>query len=374
MTSIANAMNWPKLCAGLSIILTLLCSAGPVAAARTPCVLENFAPGTALFPVKGRVIDDLTGAGIPGAAVRLNSTCVPDHVQALAGRMKQETVTEVDGSFSFQDLPEMLVNIVAEKGNHDYLEVWPFRHRVDDPIRMYKVGPDSGSIILRLAPAASTSGVVRDELGAPVGDPWISLWAYRTWEGWPRLEFWNAVKTNLDGSYRRESLPPGRYYLVASPDPYRSGVPFTHDKNGNVLGLVPVRFPVRPDDQDEDAFLDLAEGQQLRVDFALAPKIVHHVTGRIEGGGKWGASLAVIGRSGGQYFFKAPPLCCDFETWVPSGTFRFVADYTNADGSFTGSSQPIQVRDAAAPMQLVRQLGKPRTAWNVRKILLTSGD
>jgi len=352
-------MNWSKLCAGPGVILTLLCSADPGAVAQTsgvsfsgPCALQDFPAGTALFPVEGRVVDDLTGAGISGATVRLTSMCLPDHVEALATRMKQETVTDGDGSFSFQDVPEISVNIVAEKGNHDYLELWPFRHRVDDPIATYKVGPDSGSIILRLAPAASISGVVHDEHGAPIGDAWISLWAYRTWEGWPQLGFWNAVKTNPDGSYNRQSLPPGRYYLIASPDPYRSGVPFTHDKHGNALGLVPVRFPVQPEDQDEDAFFDLIEGKRLNVDFVLAPNIVHHVTGRIEGDSKWSPLINVIGWNGGQYFSKAPPLCCGFETWVPNGRFRLAADYMNAEGAFTGS-QLLQVRGADVSEVLV---------------------
>jgi hypothetical protein len=362
-------MNWPKLCAGLSVIFMLVCCDGNKAAAQTSsvtvssrlCVVQDFPPGTALFPIKGRVIDDVTGAGIPGAVVHFASVCSPDRVQALAARMRQQAVTDEDGRFSFQDVPEMLVNIAAEKGEHDYLEVWSFRHRVEDPIATYKVGPDSESIILRLAPSASISGVVRDEHGAPVGDAWISLWAYRTWGGWPRLEFWNTEKTNLDGSYSRASLPPGRYYLVASPDPYRSGVPFAQGKNGNARAIVPVRFPVQPEDQDEDAFLELAEGQHLQVDFALAPTIVHHVTGRTTGGGKWGASLMVLGRNGGQYFFKPPGLCCDVETWVPSGKFRFVADYTNPDGAFTGS-QPFDVSDAdisGVVVPLVRRAETP---------------
>src|SRR5262249_50077587 len=53
----------------------------------------------------------------------------------------------------------------------------------------------------------------------------------------------------------------------------------------------------------------------------------------------------VIGRNGGQYFFKAPPLCCDFETWVPNGKFKFTADGMSADGSFT-ASHPFDVNDA----------------------------
>ena len=348
------AMKWSRRFAVLSAIGTLLCFADPkvvtqqaarVEVSSGPCTLDDFPAGTTLFPVRGRVIDDLTGAGISGVTVRLTSGCRPDRVRTLAALMNQETVTDKDGGFGFQDVPAISVSIVADEGNRSYLELWPFRHRVDDPIGIYTIGPDSTSIILRLAPAASISGLVRDEHGAPIGDAWISLFAYRTWEGWPRLEFWNAVKTNLDGSYHRESLPPGRYYLVASPDPYRSGVPFTHDKPGNAVGLVPVRFPVQPEAQDEDAFFDLAEGQQMKVDFVLAPHILHHVMGRTEGRSNGAALLSVIGSNGGQYFFNVPTFCCRFDAWVPNGRFRLAADFTSADGSFT-ASQPLQVNGA----------------------------
>jgi hypothetical protein len=55
--------------------------------------------------------------------------------------------------------------------------------------------------------------------------------------------------------------------------------------------------------------------------------------------------LEVVDRSGSKYFFKAPPLCCDFETWVPSGKFRLAADFMSADGSFNAST-PLEVRDS----------------------------
>ena len=72
-------MNWPKLCAGMSVLLALLCSAdsGSVAQASGvrvssgPCVLGDFPAGTALFPVKGQLIDDLSGAGISGATYEI---------------------------------------------------------------------------------------------------------------------------------------------------------------------------------------------------------------------------------------------------------------------------------------------------------------
>lgn len=345
-------MKWLRLIGVLFFLLPVVISIEPGIAQTKgdkfysgPCRLEDFPAGTPLYPVKGRVIDDVTGKGIAGATVHLNSACLSENVQALAGRMKQETVTDEEGNFTFQDVPKMAVLIEAAKKDHYYLEPWGFRRHADDPIRMYRIGPESGAITLRVAPSASISGMVRDEKGAPVPDVWVSLWRYSTWEGWPQLQFWNAEKANLDGSYHRDQLPPGRYYLIASPELDRSGFPFAHDNKGNGLARVPVRFPPQPPDQDDDAFLRLREGQELKVDFRMAPTVVHHVTGRIEGGGKWGASLSVIGQNGGQYFFKSPPLCCDFESWVPNGRFRFAADGMNSEGSFR-ASQGFQVRDA----------------------------
>jgi len=301
-----------------------------------PCVMSQIAAGAPSYRVSGRVIDDLTGAPIAHATVRLAGICLAPQAteQPVQDRGPVEVVSDEEGRFVFEDVPAMGVNVTA---SHDgYQEVWPFRRTADDPIGTYSIGADTGPITLRLARSPSISGVVRGPDGAAMAHAWVTLWCYRTWAGWRRLEYCNSLENAADGSYRFGPLQPGRYTLVAEAWVAKQE-PSARDAQGRVVDYVPVRYPVRPDG-GADSFVDLAEGQQARVDFKLRRQELHHISGAVSGREQWPPIIDVVDRNGSKsYVVKMGRRCCRFEAWVPSGRFRLESRFTSVDGEFIGS-------------------------------------
>jgi hypothetical protein len=314
-----------------------------------PCVMAPISSDAPLYHVIGRVLNDLTGLPVWGATVSLNGVC---GMAGTNGRneedhLRLQIVTDQDGEFIFDNIPAMAINLSAS--HSDYLQVFTFRRTANDPIGTYVIGPNTGTITLRIAPAASIWGVVRDEQGRPMPDAWITLRRFRTWSGWRGLEYFNTVKTETDGSYRFGPLQPGHYYLVAQPWLQAENPP-ARDADGNARGYVSVRSPPLLASDGQDTFLELAEGQQAQADFQFHRELLHHITGAISGAGQGAPIVDVLDRSGAKsYFLKSSFVgrahaCCEFESWLPSGIFRLAADYENGEGHFTGSA-PFAVAD-----------------------------
>jgi hypothetical protein len=340
----------------LIAVLALLCrqdafAASPVGLQITfsgPCIMPPFPPDAPLYLVTGRVVDDLTGLPVSHATVTLESLC---GLHGTSGRAQedhfiQQTTTDGDGAFAFPKIPAMSVSLIARRD--DYVQVWESRREANDnTIDMRIIGPETGPVILRIAPGASISGIVRNQDGSVANDAWITLECFRTWDGWPRLEYRNTYKTNPDGSYTLGPLFPGRYYVVAAPSLDHKVLP-TRDADGNAVGYVPLRFPELIS-EDSNQFVELAEGQKIQADFQFHLEPLHRVSGNIAGICNNVGSVQVVDRSESRSYLVENPLRrCGFDAWVPAGYFRLSSDFTNPDGSFIGS-MPIRVGDTDLP-------------------------
>lgn len=178
-----------------------------------PCVMSPIPPDAPLYHVAGQLIDDVCGSPVPGAKVSMDSLCGR---AGTTGRSEEDhfhlqVVTDPNGKFAFDKIPKMAVRLSASRD--DYLEVYWFRRTADDPIGNYVIGPETSPITLRIAPAASISGIVRDQEGVSMPDAWVTLQCFRTWAGWRRLEYCNTIKTASDGSYRFGPLQPAATFL-----------------------------------------------------------------------------------------------------------------------------------------------------------------
>jgi hypothetical protein len=148
-----------------------------------PCIVPETPPDTPRFEVNGRVVNDVTGAPIAGATVKLNSQC-------FSKEPTRETTTDDQGRFTFQQVPAMGAEITATFG--DAMPAWNARRRANDPLNNYVIGPHTGVITLRLALAASISGVVRGADGSPLSPAWVTLWCFNPWGGWPQERYCNS--------------------------------------------------------------------------------------------------------------------------------------------------------------------------------------
>jgi hypothetical protein len=194
-----------------------------------PCLADPVPASAPRYLVTGRVVDDLTGAGIPNAAVQLDEFCaVPDAPSHPAKVHWQARVASDErGEFRFDNVPAMAATLAAiREGYQDVLQDVP-------------ATAEAVSLAVRLPPYPSISGVVRSPDGAAMPGVSLMLYWYETWSGWRRLVLHGVKYTGADGAYCfPPPLAPGRYVLVAQPPRYGfSRLPPEPDAEGRVMGV-----------------------------------------------------------------------------------------------------------------------------------------
>jgi hypothetical protein len=289
----------------------------------------------AVYRVTGRVVDDLTGSPLSGVTVRLQSVFLfapcancnhplPPPPEPLP---TQEVLTGENGRFVFENVPPRNISITAKKDG--YLDAWPLHRHADEPKSILLVSEHMEPIAVRLAPAASISGVFRDHNGAVIlRNQIISLWRLTAWEGWPRLEYGAFARFDAQGHYRFDNLGPGSYYLVA--ERVNNEGP-AHDKAGNAVGETPMRYPA-PREANPNPFFTLHEGERRQIDFRFALKKLHRVTGTVEEEQNYSYSVEDADRVN-TYLVTGSPFERKFEAWLPNGTFWLSTGRDDVNGS-----------------------------------------
>ncbi len=316
----------------------------PRCLAQQPSSPES-SDSTHLHRITGVVIDDSSGRPLSGAIVQIQTvilrvSCM-DCKQPLAPASAEEldppghATTGADGAFAFNNVPEKSISITATKPH--YFDAWNARRHPNEPTTIYSVKQLSGPIILRLAPAASISGTLRDQKGNVVRkDASVTLWHLASWSGWPRLEYANSAQVEPDGSYHFRDLQPGHYYLIANP-PVGSWPP-PADMQDHAVGQVPIRYPEWSSDR-ANSFFTLRAGESANLNFRFAQQPLHHVSGVLQMSQPY--SFDIIDQNGsGAYLFNASPIDNKFEAWLPDGNY-YVS--TGREGDVAGPL-PFEVK------------------------------
>jgi protocatechuate 3,4-dioxygenase beta subunit len=330
----------------------VLCFLLTASLAQEPSNLQESAPTYSpettdtVYRVTGRVIDDLTGNPLSGATVRLAvggmvllSSCAncdspPPPPPEL--EPPRENITGKDGSFAFDNVRATGGSVTASKPG--YMDVWRFRRRASEPPGGRLISNQTGPVILRLAPAASISGILLDHNGTPITkNADITLWQLADWAGWPRLEYGGFPEFAADGTYHFHDLLPGRYYLVADPPVNREGP--ARNAAGHAVGEVPVRYPA-PTSQRPNPFFTLHEGEQAHLNFRLPQRMLHRVTGTVNASQPY--SYDIVDANGSKaYLLKGSPFEKPFEAWLPNGSYRLSTGREDVTGPL-----PFEVADS----------------------------
>jgi len=308
-------------------LVVSLCAAifcGSLAGQLVPGVNKTSAPdGSNHIHVYGRVIDDDTGKPISGARVQLSVVVVRSSCANCPGRPAppaqppppRETLTTEDGSFTFENVLPRMIYVTANKDG--YLTSWPIRRRAKDTLGNYETVHGSvDSIVIRLAPEATISGVLRHHDGSPVTvQPQIALMHVRSWAGFPRVEYGGWPKYGDAGTYRYSGLYPGCYYLIASPFLTKNPARL---EAGRAFGEIPVRSPAISE-TNPNPCLTLHEGEHLKIDLTLREKELHRVTATSAPVTVLSANIEDEG--GGYYRFHELYPENKFEAWLPNGRY-----------------------------------------------------
>jgi hypothetical protein len=237
---------------------------------------------------------------------------------------------------------------------------------------------------MTMVPTGAISGRVYDVSGEPLANVSVQALKYTYSEERGRaLTTIKSVLTDDRGEYRLFWLPPGKYYISATPPGVRSdgfvhvATPagggrfqgFVLDSRGPAIedrgqaieklgeAYVPIYYPGVTDEQDAQ-LIDLGPGAELREDFSLSRVTARKIRGVVidaaTGQPTNSASVMLISRNGGLRNFPLF-LAADgtFEisnvlpgTYVLSATSRLVDRTTRETTRVSGAQIPIVVGNA----------------------------
>ena len=221
------------------------------------------------YSVSGVVVNSVTGEPIARALVQ------------IAGAVDRAALTNPEGSFELDELPQGQSTISAQKPGFFGEELFQFSTSGTGSAAnsTIEVGPDSRPVTLKLAPLGVIRGRVESN-GEPLEDVPVKAFLMRIQDGRRQIEPAAFVKTDENGEFRLANLFPGAYYLLA--DPNQEG------SRGRGRKFIPEDSYARafyPGAQDAAgaALLNVSPGQQLEVSLSLTKGQVFQVSGLVTG-------------------------------------------------------------------------------------------
>jgi hypothetical protein len=221
------------------------------------------------FKVEGVVVNSLSGKPLSRALVQLNM---------------HSLLTGAEGEFSFEGVPPGSAYITLTKPGYFGPGALP-RGRTADS--MIEVGPDTGKLVLKMAPEAVIFGHVTGQDGDPLEAASVQLLTLSSVEGRRILtRTRNEVRTDEDGNFRIASLPSGRYYLaVKAGTVTRRVLGAQTAKNSEAYPAL--IFHPGTADVAAAAAIDLAPGQKMEAQFSLALTPAYKLAGKVVAAGEW---------------------------------------------------------------------------------------
>ena len=189
-------------------------------------------------------------------------------------------------------------------------------------------------VTLKPMPQGVVTGRITNPDGAPIANATVALGriVYDD-RGRRQLTTFNPVKTNDLGEYRIFNIPPGRYYLSATPPSAGSFAPTWY--SGTV-------------DPQAAALLDIEPGQTASgVDLALRKSVEQRVNGSIDSRNSGPAGpirIELEPRGTGlsatpRISTTVPDSAPGFEIQAPPGQYTLIAQKTDGRTRYTGLAQ-----------------------------------
>ena len=320
---------WPR-------TLMLLLALSPV-----PALGAQFAQGAASYPIRGTVLNSVTGEPIRGALV-----------QIYANRQRS-VLTGADGSFQFADVPAGTVNLNVQKpGFFTAQAIQSPRAQASFAIS----GPDQPPVVLKLIPEGVISGRVSGDGGEPVEDLSVRILAERIESGKKMRVIVKGATTDEQGEYRVADLQPGKYFVFVAASNNIQAFPAPPTQQ-SVRGYVGTFYPNGNDFATASA-VEVAAGQRAEINFNLRSQLFHRITGTVSGypRGTPGINLQVTDAAGQQIQagFRFDQAGGTFRTvWLPAGSYTLTAEMRNPEsGQVYFAAQNLNLSSDIADVHL----------------------
>ncbi len=260
---------------------------------------------TGTITLTGTVVNSVTGEPIPRALIQ------------MMGMASREELTDAEGKFEFDNLPETQAMLTARKpGYFSEMELGQGRGRV----KPTAITAGMGSVTVKLTPAGVITGRLTTSEGEPVESAGIMVKARMIQNGRRQLVNRNGASTDEDGYFRIGNLQPGTYYL------YTSGNSRMITATDEVLS--PAYYPGVSDIAGASA-LEVRAGSTTAADFTVHKEKAYRVSGIVTGLlPNQGASVELLGPDGENLPVMAAvrPDGNTFEMRrVPAGTYTLKA-------------------------------------------------
>jgi len=298
---------WPR-------TLMLLLALSPV-----PAFGAQFAQGAASYPIRGTVLNSVTGAPIRGALV-----------QIYANRQRS-VLTGADGSFQFADVPAGTVNPNVHKpGFFTAQAIQSPRAQASFAIS----GPDQPPVVLKLIPEGVISGQVSGDGGEPVEDLSVRILAERIENGKKTRVILKGATTDEQGEYRIADLQPGKYFVFVGASNRIEAYAAPPTQQG-ARGYAATFYPNGNDFATANP-VEVAAGQHAEINFNLRSQPFHRISGTVSGypRGTAGINLQVTDAAGQQMQagFRFDQASGTFRTrWLPAGACTLTAEMRNPE-------------------------------------------
>jgi hypothetical protein len=295
------------------------------------------AKGTSV--IRGRVVAADSGRPLRGALV-----------VATCDAVRRSAYTDQDGRFGWSDLPAGAYRVnVGGLAGYVPLEYGADLDSTTGTAIQLTEGETFDKADIRLPRGGVVSGRVVDEAGEPIDGVGVQAYAVDYVAGVERLRSAETASsrskpTNDAGRYRIFGLPPGEYYIAASPGPF--GTPSaTRDLSS---GYAITYYPGTPVAAEAQRVTVVTAREVSNVDFGLVPSKAFAVSGTAVDGA--GAPLPAA------------------SLWLmpagnPAVTIRASA-MTAGDGSFTFSNIP-------AGKYLLQSIPMPGVRWSFLSAAVT---
>ncbi len=168
------------------------------------------APTQKNFQIAGIIVDVLNGQPLPGAQVLIQGQSIDNASQA--------TTTGDDGRFVFDNLAPGHYALSAR--HRGYLQQAYKQHEFFSTAIIVGPGLDTSHLRFTLAPEASISGQIVDEMNDPVRHAQVLLFHRGLEFGRHMTSQRNRVTTDDQGRYRFAHLLPGAYLVAVSAQPW----------------------------------------------------------------------------------------------------------------------------------------------------------
>jgi protocatechuate 3,4-dioxygenase beta subunit len=292
---------------GLIVVLPALCSTAaaqpPTPRAIAPGLqprdpVQQQPPATGTSRIRGRVAAADTGQAIRRAVVRISAPEL---------RETRTTSTDPEGRYEFRDLPAGRYSVSASKGAFvtlNYGQTRPFEQ--GRPLQLLD-NQSVEKIDFALPRGSIITGRVIDEYGDPVADVNVAPTRMQfSPQGRRPTPAGRFASTNDVGEFRIFGLPPGDYFVSASPRAFFEGPAGTTDDRS---GYAATYYPGTP---------NIAEAQPIKVGVGetisditvmMAPTRTARISGvAVDSEGKPlnGGMLMLIQRSGAGMFMGGP--------------------------------------------------------------------